>query len=95
MAENTFPENFPGKKQLEAAGVTPEQARAMSEEDLTQIDGIGPKTATDIRAQFDASEGQSPADGAATGNEQARAGAEPQASVETVPDKTGHTTIIR
>jgi NAD-dependent DNA ligase len=56
-AKQALPEDFPGKKQLDAAGLdSVEAVRAMSEEELTGIDGIGPKTAADIRAWFDAGE---------------------------------------
>lgn len=92
MAKAEYPENFPGRKQLEDAGVGVEQARGMSEDDLKKIDGIGPKTAADIVAFFGAGEGET---SGAQDAKVARAESGPQASVKSVRDGTGHTNVIR
>jgi Helix-hairpin-helix domain len=61
-----LPEDFPGKKVLEANGVTTlEQVRAMTEADLVALDGIGPKTATEIVSARGNTAGAPAADGQA------------------------------
>lgn len=46
-----LPEDFPGRKALEANGTTTRaQVEKLSDDELKAIDGIGPKTFDEIRA---------------------------------------------
>lgn len=48
---STFPEDYPGFEVLgQVEGMTPEKLKAMSDEDILKIDGIGPATLKAIRA---------------------------------------------
>jgi len=45
-----LPEDFPGDKALMAAGITTrEEVETLGDEDLLAVDGIGPKTLSEIR----------------------------------------------
>jgi hypothetical protein len=50
-----LPEGFPGKAKLEAAGLTTYGDVRGQRENLSEIEGIGPKTAEAINAELDAS----------------------------------------
>jgi ERCC4-type nuclease len=99
MPKTELPENFPGKKQLEAVGIESlEQVRDMSEEDLIALDGIGPKTAAEIRAQVDGpseDERQKSSSGEPKKSSSDKGETQAQAAAKSVADKTGHTNVIR
>jgi predicted flap endonuclease-1-like 5' DNA nuclease len=50
---STFPDGFPHADLLTKAGFELEAVRLLSDEDLTNIEGIGPKSAEAVRAALE------------------------------------------
>ncbi|HXG85098.1 MAG TPA: helix-hairpin-helix domain-containing protein [Pyrinomonadaceae bacterium] len=50
--QSAFPEDYPGYEVLgQVEGMTPEKLAAMSDDEITAINGIGPATLKQIRAR--------------------------------------------
>lgn len=94
MTPTYLPEEFPGLKALQAAGkTTREHVEALSDDELKAIDGIGPKTFSDIRA-YDWGDGDSASDAgtADTPAGTARSADETPVKVGTLQGKKGTVT---